>query len=55
MRKIIADGFKHDVVSKELDKVKMMTLYQDGLIKAVQGMTTVEEVMRVSEETEEEL
>ncbi|MFH0815141.1 MAG: ATPase, T2SS/T4P/T4SS family [Candidatus Falkowbacteria bacterium] len=55
MRKIIADGFKHDVASKELEKNKMMTLYQDGLIKAVQGMTTVEEVMRVSEETEEAL
>ncbi|MBI5254408.1 type II/IV secretion system protein [Candidatus Falkowbacteria bacterium] len=55
MRKIIADGFKHDVANKELEKIKMMTLYQDGLIKAVQGMTTIEEVMRVSEETEEEL
>ena len=29
----------------------MRTMYEDGLIKAMQGVTTIEEVLRVTQET----
>jgi general secretion pathway protein E len=29
----------------------MYTLYEDGLLKALKGVTTLEEVLRVAEET----
>lgn len=54
MRKIISSGFKRDDVTAELARIKMTSLYQDGLMKALQGLTTLEEVMRVSAEVEEE-
>jgi general secretion pathway protein E len=28
----------------------MRTMYEDGLIKAMQGLTTIEEVLRVTQE-----
>jgi general secretion pathway protein E len=28
----------------------MRTMYEDGLIKAMQGITTIEEVLRVTQE-----
>jgi type IV pilus assembly protein PilB len=55
MRKVIADGFNRDDVARELEKIKMMSLYHDGIIKVLQGDTTIEEVQRVSEAVEEEL
>jgi len=55
MRKIISSGFKQDDVAAELARLKMTNLYQDGLMKALQGLTTLEEVMRVSAEVEEEV
>jgi general secretion pathway protein E len=29
----------------------MRTMYEDGLVKCVEGVTTVEEVLRVTQET----
>ncbi|MBI5076761.1 type II/IV secretion system protein [Candidatus Falkowbacteria bacterium] len=54
MREIIANGFRHEEVKKEMENRPMLTLLQDGVIKALQGITTLEEVMRVSKEEKEQ-
>lgn len=54
MRSVIANGFKMDEVKKELQKIGMISLLQDGIIKALNGITTLEEVFRVSKEVEEQ-
>jgi len=45
---------KHEdagVIQEEARKHGMRTIYEDGLLKALQGVTTLEEVLRVAEET----
>lgn len=54
MRVIISNGFKPDAVEKEVANVLSITLVQDGIVKALQGITTLEEVFRVSKEIEEQ-
>lgn len=39
------------VIQEEARKNGMRTMYEDGLMKALQGVTTLEEVLRVAEET----
>jgi len=39
-----------DVIKKFAREQGMMTIMEDGLIKAKQGITTIEEVLRVSKE-----
>ncbi|MFA6307862.1 MAG: GspE/PulE family protein [Patescibacteria group bacterium] len=48
LKDIIAKGFDRAEVDAELAKQKFITMEQDGIIKALLGMTTVEEIMRVS-------
>lgn len=47
---VIAEGFKPESAKKEAAAQEMITLKQDILLKALQGLTTVEEVLRVSQE-----
>ena len=54
MRSLISDGFKVREVREELIKLNIINLLQDGLIKSLQGVTTLEEVFRVSKEVEEQ-
>jgi hypothetical protein len=49
MRELIANGFHNDLVMKELQRQNYVTMEQDGIIKALLGITTVEEVLRASE------
>ncbi len=49
MRELIANGFHNDLVLKELQRQNYITMEQDGIIKALLGITTVEEVLRASE------
>jgi len=49
MRELIANGFHKDLVMKELQRQNYITMEQDGIIKALLGVTTVEEVLRASE------
>ncbi len=49
LKAIIARGFDMETVTKQLQKQKYITLMQDGLIKALEGITTVEEVLRVAQ------
>ena len=48
LKDIIAKGFDRAEAEAELAKQKFITMEQDGVIKALLGMTTVEEIMRVS-------
>jgi len=50
MKKIIVSGCKIEEVKKEFDRQKMMIMRQEGLIKALRGITTVEEVLRAARE-----
>lgn len=50
MKKLITSGFPQDAVREEVKKQKMTTLVQDGILKALSGLTTLEEVLRISEE-----
>ena len=46
----IAIGFPQDEVQKAVKLQDMITMKQDALLKALQGLTTVEEVLRISQE-----
>lgn len=50
LSKIIAAGFNISEAEKELENQKMITLRQDAITKALQGLTTIEEVLRISQE-----
>ena len=50
MRKIMIAGYHADEVKKELTKQKFTNLFQDGLLKALHGITTLEEVLRITKE-----
>jgi type IV pilus assembly protein PilB len=39
-----------EVIRKEAEEQKMITMKQDGIIKILKGITTVEEIIRVTEE-----
>lgn len=48
LKDIIAKGFDRADVDAELAKQNFITMEQDGVLKALLGLTTVEEIMRVS-------
>ena len=39
-----------DEIEKQAKKEGMTTMLEDGLIKCVQGITTIEEILRVTSE-----
>ena len=47
LKEIITKGFSRSEVEEELDKQRFITMEQDGVLKALLGLTTVEEVLRV--------
>ncbi|MBI2120988.1 MAG: type II/IV secretion system protein [Parcubacteria group bacterium] len=50
LKELIIKGASSDEIEKQAKKEGMMSMIEDGLFKAVQGMTTVEEVLRVISE-----
>ncbi|MBI5765848.1 type II/IV secretion system protein [Candidatus Falkowbacteria bacterium] len=50
LKDLIASDFTRDQINNQLKKQKYITLIQDGLIKALKGVTTIEEAMRVATE-----
>ncbi len=50
MRKIIEDGFPIEDARAEAANQEMLTLKQDGILKILDGATTIEEIMRISKE-----
>ena len=39
-----------DDIEKQAKKEGMMTMLEDGVVKCVQGITTIEEILRVTSE-----
>ena len=52
MREIIAQGFSAKAVEEELKKVNFIDLKRDGWLKALLGLTSIEEVYRVTKSEE---
>lgn len=50
MKEIIVSGCKFEDVKAEFKKQKMIEMKKDGYIKALKGITTVEEVLRATKE-----
>lgn len=50
LRRLIASEFPAEAVEKEIKAQEMITMKQDALLKALSGLTTVEEVLRISKE-----
>lgn len=48
LKDVISKGFERKAVEEELHKQHFITMEQDGIIKSALGMTSIEEVMRVS-------
>ncbi len=46
MRSMILKGASSDDIAKQAEKEEMMTLREDGIEKVIQGVTTIEELMR---------
>lgn len=50
IQKLIADHATADAIEKKAREKGMVTMLEDGFAKAVQGITTIEEIMRVTKE-----
>ncbi|MES2059458.1 MAG: GspE/PulE family protein [Patescibacteria group bacterium] len=50
IRDIIMKGGTSDAIEDQAKKEGMLTMFEDGIVKAVQGLTVIEEVMRVISE-----
>ncbi len=50
---IVEKGFAHEDFTKEFKRQEMITLYEDLVLKAAEGLTTIEEVKRLAQETSE--
>jgi len=53
IRKLIADNASEEQIREAARAQGMQTLFQDGLKKVMEGITTIEEVKRVTEEEEQ--
>jgi general secretion pathway protein E len=51
LRRLILKHEDAGVLQEQARKAGMRTMYEDGLMKALKGVTTLEEVLRVAEET----
>src|SRR3990167_4714783 len=50
LRNIILEKFKPEDIHREAERQGMLTLMQDGILKALAGLTTFEEVLRIAHE-----
>jgi len=50
LKSIITDRFNRELADKEIAAQHFISMEQDGIIKSLLGMTTIEEVLRVGEE-----
>lgn len=51
IRRLVLKHEDSGVIQEQARKAGMRTIYEDGLLKALKGVTTLEEVLRVAEET----
>ncbi len=50
IRRLVMKHADTNAIEEEARKLGMRTMYEDGLVKAMQGVTTIEEVLRVTQE-----
>ena len=50
IRNLIMSNATSDDIEKQAKKEGMMTMLEDGIVKCVQGITTIEEILRVTNE-----
>jgi general secretion pathway protein E len=50
LRRLVMQHADMGVIETEARKEGMRTMYEDGLAKAIAGVTTIEEVLRVCQE-----
>jgi len=50
IKELVMKGATADVIEKQAKSEGMMTMLEDGIFKCVQGITTIEEVLRVTRE-----
>lgn len=50
IKHLIMSNATADDIEKQAKKEGMITMFEDGIIKAVQGLTSIEEVLRVTQE-----
>jgi len=50
IRNLIMANATSDDIEKQAKKEGMMTMLEDGIVKCVQGITTIEEILRVTSE-----
>ena len=50
IRSLIMKGETSDAIEAQAKKEGMLTMIEDGIVKASQGITTIEEVLRVISE-----
>lgn len=53
-RRLIEKGFTSEVAHAECKQQEALTMREDGLLKALDGFTTLEEVFRLSQNTQED-
>lgn len=51
LRRLILQHVDATILQEQARKAGMSTMYEDGLMKALKGVTTLEEILRVAEET----
>ena len=51
IRRLVLKREDAGVLQNQARRAGMRTMYEDGLMKALRGVTTLEEVLRVAEET----
>ena len=50
IKNLIMANATSDDIEKQAKKEGMMTMLEDGIVKCVQGITTIEEILRVTSE-----
>ncbi|MEZ5543708.1 MAG: type II secretion system ATPase GspE [Lysobacteraceae bacterium] len=50
IRRLVMKHADMGLIEEEARRLGMRTMYEDGLVKALQGVTTIEEVLRVTQE-----
>ena len=50
IKELVMKGETSDALEKQAKSEGMMTMLEDGIFKCVQGITTIEEVLRVTRE-----
>ena len=51
IRRMVMKHADMGAIEEEARRLGMRTMYEDGLVKALQGVTTIEEVLRVTQES----